>query len=93
MCDLPAHRCPLLLHALSTHYPVRVCGSGRPGDDEWDLNSEASTRRPKPPGDVQNFFAGSIWEIETHNRLHRLHLEKPDELFASLHYRAFRGEL
>lgn len=50
-------------------------------------------RIPKPPGDVQNFFAGSILEIEAHKRLHRLHLEKLDELFASLQRRAFRGEL
>ena len=50
-------------------------------------------RIPKPPGDIQNFFAGFILEIEAHKRLHRLHLEKLDELFASLQHRAFRGEL
>ena len=43
-------------------------------------------RIPKPPGDVQNFFAGSIWKIKAQKRLHRLHLEKLDDLVACLQH-------
>lgn len=46
-----------------------------------------------PPRSLQDQFAARVAEIDKLKALHRAHLAKLDELFASLQYRAFRGEL
>ncbi|MEX1077683.1 MAG: restriction endonuclease subunit S [Homoserinimonas sp.] len=46
-----------------------------------------------PPIDVQRIFATQIASIKVLQDVHRAHLAKLDELFASLQHRAFRGEL
>jgi len=48
---------------------------------------------PLPPIDLQRAFATRVAEIDKLKALHRAHLAKLDELFASLQHRAFRGEL
>ena len=53
----------------------------------------ASISIPVPPLDLQRAFAARVAEIDKLKALHRAHLAKLDELFASLQHRAFRGEL
>jgi type I restriction enzyme S subunit len=50
-------------------------------------------RIPVPPVETQREFARRVAAIEKLKSVHRASLAKLDELFASLQYRAFRGEL
>lgn len=46
-----------------------------------------------PPLNLQQKFTSRLKQIQTARAAHQSHLAKLDELFASLQYRAFRGEL
>ena len=48
---------------------------------------------PIPPMLLQHRFAAIVESVEHQKAHQRAHLAKLDTLFASLHYRAFRGEL
>jgi type I restriction enzyme S subunit len=59
------------------------------------LNIKQLCETPLPiiPIDLQRAFAARVAEIDKLKAQHRAHLQKLDALFASLQYRAFRGEL
>jgi type I restriction enzyme S subunit len=48
---------------------------------------------PQPPLELQNEFSCRVATVEKTKATHRASLAELDELFASLQYRAFRGEL
>jgi type I restriction enzyme, S subunit len=50
-------------------------------------------RVPVPPVQLQNDYAGRVAAVESMKTAHRTSLSEVDMLFASLQYRAFRGEL
>lgn len=62
---------------------------------QFNINIEglSNIEVPIPPLDLQRAFAARVAEIDKLKALHRAHLAKLDELFASLQHRAFRGEL
>lgn len=57
------------------------------------LSKIKSVNIPIPPLSLQKEFASRVVAIEKLKATHRSSLTKLDELFASLQYRAFRGEL
>ncbi|WP_247882604.1 restriction endonuclease subunit S [Azospirillum sp. TSA2s] len=91
-------RClPEYLHACFLRHPsvlnqlgVKERGAVMPG---LNMQIIKETRIPLPPLDLQRAFAARVAEIDKLKALHRAHLAKLDELFASLQHRAFRGEL
>lgn len=95
---LDKSRClPEYLHACFLRHPlvlkqlgVKERGAVMPG---LNMQIIKETRFPLPPLDLQRAFAARVAEIDKLKALHRAHLAKLDDLFASLQHRAFRGEL
>ena len=65
-------------------------GSTVPQLNKRDL---ARLRIPLPPVDLQHHFAAIVQSVERHKTSQRTHLAELDTLFASLQFRAFRGDL
>lgn len=84
----------LLRHLLYVLAPERI-GQLMVGPTSQHLNVKdlRVLRVPLPPLDLQSVFAGRIRVTGQLKAAHRTALARLDELFVSLQYRAFRGEL
>jgi type I restriction enzyme, S subunit len=87
---------PSFLHAFITLPQVKAhlnwIGNGA-AVSQLTANQLSKLTVPVPPLDAQRAFASRVAEIKKLKSNHRGHLAKLDSLFASLQYRAFRGEL
>ncbi|MGH9299216.1 MAG: restriction endonuclease subunit S, partial [Acidimicrobiales bacterium] len=95
---LDQNKClPVFLHSYFLRHPLarRYLTQTAKGAIMSGLNMGIIKAMPilKPPIDLQWEFAGRVGVIERLKASQRAHLAELDALFASLQYRAFRGEL
>lgn len=89
----PAYETWFLFTQLDMAY-LRLRALGRGGNQaNLNLRMIADFEVILPPLDIQRNFAYCVETIEDLKASHRAHLVELDALFASLQYRAFRGEL